>query len=251
MHRTPDDPPVPGSHRSSHDADPAVDAAAAKAIELVTDGACVGLGTGRASLAFISKLGERVRQGLRVSGVPTSGAAAQRAREAGVPLVALDGRRLDLTVDGADEVSPALDLVKGWGGALVRERIVAAASARQVIIVGEEKLVRQLGERGRVPIEVRPGALDSVGAGIEALGLVPTVRMDAHGEVFITENGNPIIDAAPRAVLGDASAVRELERRLLALRGVVDTGLFLGTAERVLVGYRDGHVETLVRSPGN
>ena len=75
--------------------------------------------------------------------------------------------------------------------------------------------------------------------------------MDAHGEVFITENGNPIIDAAPRAGLGDASAVRELERRLLALRGVVDTGLFLGTAERVLVGYRDGHVETLARSPGN
>jgi ribose 5-phosphate isomerase A len=152
-------------------------------------------------------------------------------------------------VDGADEVSPTLDLVKGWGGALVRERIVAMASARQVIIVGEEKLVQQLGERGRVPIEVRPGALDSVGAGIEALGLVPAIRMDAHGEVFITENGNPIIDASPRASLGDASAVRELERRLLALPGVVDTGLFLATAERVLVGYRDGHVETLVRAP--
>ncbi len=127
-----------------------VDAAASKALELVVDGARVGLGSGRAASAFISMLGARVRAGLRASGVATSRASALRARGAGIPLIELGDGPLDLTVDGADQVAPNLALVKGWGGALVRERIVAAASARQVIIVGVDKRVHALGERGRV-----------------------------------------------------------------------------------------------------
>ena len=118
--------------------DPVLQALAEQAIVLVEDGARVGLGTGRASAAFIALLGARVKQGLRVSGVPTSDASDQQARSLGIPIIELtEDVELDVTVDGADEVAPNLDLIKGWGGALVRERIVAAASLRQVILVGE------------------------------------------------------------------------------------------------------------------
>jgi ribose 5-phosphate isomerase A len=113
--------------------DPSVHAVAAQALELVADGARVGLGSGRAVSVFIAKLGIRAREGLRVSGVPTSPASATQARAVGIPLIELGEVPLDITVDGADEVAPTLDLVKGWGGALVRERIVAAASTGQVI----------------------------------------------------------------------------------------------------------------------
>ena len=137
--------------------DPAIQAVAQKAIGLIHDGALVGLGSGRAADAFIAKLGALCQHGLRVSGVATSLATAEQARKAGVPLIELDtGGPLDLTVDGADEVAPNLDLLKGRGGALLRERIVAAASTRQIILVGKEKLVQALGERGPVPVEVVP-----------------------------------------------------------------------------------------------
>lgn len=230
--------------------DPSVHAVAAKALELITDGVRVGLGSGRAASVFIAKLGARVREGLRVSGVPTSQASATQAREAGIHLIELGvGGLLDLTVDGADEVAPNLDLVKGWGGALVHERIVAAASANQVILVGEEKLVRALGERGCVPVEVIPLAEWLVARELKALGLVPTLRMDGNGSrPFLTENGNVIIDCALPEPMCDGQAARELERALLAIVGVVDTGLFLGTAGQVLVGHPDGRVDALRRA---
>lgn len=225
------------------DHDPGLRAAAAKALELILDGSRVGLGTGRAASVFIAELGARAREGLRVTCVPTSEASAARAREAGLCLVELGEEPLDITVDGADEVAPDLDLVKGWGGALVPERIVAAASARQVILVGDEKLVESLGERGRVPVEVIPLARGLVTRSLRTLGLVPTVRMDGSGRFpFLTETGHLIIDCAPTEPIGDGQRARNLERALLAIGGVVDTGLFLGTAERVLVGYPDGHV---------
>jgi ribose 5-phosphate isomerase A len=217
-----------------------VAAAAARALELVEDGARIGLGSGRAAAAFVAALGARVRAGLRVSAVPTSAAIERQARDLGIPLVALDEDvALDLTVDGADEVAPNLDLVKGWGGALVRERIVASASRRQVIVVGPEKLVRALGERGRIPIEVNPFARGPGLRAVRGLGLRPTVRAG------LTENGNLILDCAPGAPLRDAPAARALDAALRAIPGVVDTGLFLGTAERVLVGHPDGRVEVL------
>ena len=230
--------------------DPCVHAVAIQALELVADGARVGLGTGRAARAFITQLGVRVREGLRVSCVPTSGASARLAREAGVPLFDLDeGVMLDLTVDGADEVAPNLDLVKGWGGALVAERIVAFASKRQVILVGREKLVRRLGERGRIPVEVIPLAAGPVAGRLKTLGLLPTVRTAAGNTgPLLTENGNLTLDCAVSHPFLDERAARELEAAVLDIPGVVDTGLFLGTAERVLVGHPDGRVETLGRS---
>jgi len=231
--------------------DRALRAVAARALELIGDGASVGLGSGRAAAAFIAQLGERVRRGLRVAGVPTSEASARQALELGIALTGLDEDvELDLTVDGADEVAPNLDLVKGWGGALVRERIVASASRRQVILVGHEKLVSALGERGRIPVEVIPLARGPVARRLRALGLRPTVRTDPGGSrPLLTENQNLTLDCGVDVPLHDARAARELEAAMLAIPGVVDTGLFLGTAERVLVGYPDGRVDELRRGP--
>ena len=230
--------------------DPAVQAVAERALELVADGAKLGLGSGRASAAFIARLGARVQQGLRVVGVPTSEASATQARALGIPLVEIDEHlELDLTVDGADEVAPNLDLVKGWGGALVRERIVAAASRRQVILVGPEKLVPALGARGRIPVEVIPLARGLVTRRLRALEIVPTVRLAADGRTpFVTDNGNLTLDCRLALPLQGGDEARELERRILEIPGVVDTGLFLGTAERVLIGRDEGQVEVLIRA---
>ncbi len=195
--------------------DPAVRAVAAAAVELIVDGASVGLGSGRAASACIAELGARVRHGLRVRGVATSRASASLATAAGIPLIELGpGVSLDIVIDGADEVAPNLDLVKGWGGALVRERIVAAASRRQVILVDASKRVRFLGERGRVPVEVIPLAQWLVRSGLERLGIVPTLRTDAAGtSAFVTDNGNFIVDCALPHPLPDATAARALEAR--------------------------------------
>jgi len=225
-------------------ADRAVDAAAGSALELVQDGMRIGLGTGHGALAFLALLADRVRSGLRVVGVPTSEATAAEARRLGIPLGALDDEELALTVDGADEVAPNLDLVKGFGGALVRERIVAAASRRQVILVGHDKLVDRLATRGRIPIEVVPFACGLVMRRARALQLDPMVRV-ADGRQLVSDNGNLMIDCGLATPLADASAARALEADLRAIPGVVDTGLFLGTAERVLVGHPDGHVDVL------
>jgi len=229
--------------------DPGVQAAAARALSLVADGMTVGLGSGRAASAFIVGLGAQCRRGMSVRGVATSRASADFARGSGIPLVELDtADLLDLTVDGADEVAPNLDLVKGWGGALVRERIVAAASQRQVIIVGAEKLVQALGERGRIPVEVIPLARALVDHRVRALGYGPTLRMDDGGfQPFISDNGNMILDCTPPTPMRNGPSARHQEQALRAIPGVVDTGLFLGTADQVLVGYPDGRVDILQR----
>jgi ribose 5-phosphate isomerase A len=234
--------------RGSATGDVAIRAVAARALELVVDGTTIGLGTGRAAAAFIELLGARVRDGLRVCGVPTSEASTAQARALAIPLVGLDRDvELDLTVDGADEVAPNLDLIKGFGNALVRERIVAAASRRQVILVGRDKLVAALGARGRIPVEVVPFARPLVARRLGALGLPPTLRINASTAApIVTDNGNVIIDCTPPRPL-DPRAARDLEAAILAIPGVVDTGLFLGTAERVLVGNADGTVEVLER----
>ena len=229
--------------------DPAMHAAAAPALGLIESGARIGLGSGRTASVFVRLLGERVRGGLRITAVPASGAIEALARAEGIPLVPLSAdERLDITVDGADEVAPNLDMIKGHGGALVRERIVASVSARQVILVGAEKLVRELGERFALPVEVIPFALGPVTRAIRDAGLVPNVRMDAAcTHELVNENGNLTLDCALPAPLANARAARELEAALLAIAGVVDTGLFLGTAERVFVGHAEGRVSALVR----
>jgi ribose 5-phosphate isomerase A len=227
--------------------DRALEAVAARALDLIEDGARVGLGSGHAAALFVARLATRVREGLHVAGVPTSEATERQARDLGIPLIDLDEDvELDLIVDGADEVAPNLDLVKGWGGALVRERIVASASRRQVILVGHDKLVRALGERGRIPLELIPFARGPAMRRLKSLGLRPTVRAGADGvRPAISENGNLMLDCMPSAPLADGAAARALESALRAIPGVVDTGLFLGTAERVLVGHPDGRVDVL------
>src|SRR5438309_136679 len=157
--------------------DPAepLSALARRALGFVKDDTAVGLGAGRAATAFLRALAARVGDGLRVRGVPVSEATAELARELGIPLVGLEAD-IDVTVDGADEVDPELNLIKGYGGALVRERIVAAASRRQIILVEAEKLVPILGSRHRLPVEVVPFALALVTRRLEGLGVGPALR---------------------------------------------------------------------------
>jgi ribose 5-phosphate isomerase A len=228
---------------------PGLQAAAARALSWVEPGSTIGLGSGRAASAFIMALGERVAAGLNVKGVPSSSASAALARQCGIPLIEL-GREVELavTVDGADEVASNLDLVKGRGGAQVRERILVAASHRQVILVGPEKRVARLGDTGPVPVEVIPFAQFVVERRLKDLGARPTLWRDATGAPVVSDNGNLTFHCDFRdRPLEDGDAARACEATLLATAGVVDTGFFLGTAERVLVGHDDGHVDELTR----
>jgi ribose 5-phosphate isomerase A len=214
------------------------------ALGLIREGDVVGLGSGRAATAFVERLGERVREGLHVRCIPTSSATAALATRLALPLTTLDDcEHIDITVDGADEVDPRLNLIKGLGGALVREKVVAAASKRLVILVGAEKEVPVLGARGTLPVEVVPFALGFCRRKLAALGLPPTPRM-AGGSLYVTDNGNYILDCA----IPPLPDPEVLQRTLDALPGVVGHGLFLGLAhtvvaqrgEEVLVRTRDG-----------
>jgi ribose 5-phosphate isomerase A len=219
--------------------DPLV-ALATHALGFVGAGAIVGLGSGRAASAFVRALGARVREGLRARGVATSEETARLARELGIDLVGLEAD-IDLTVDGADEVDPQLNLIKGYGAALVRERIVAAASRRQVILVTAEKLVDTLGSHGRLPVEILPFALPLCRRRLGDLELKPTLRAAEDGP-FVTDNFNVILDCAVGPIHDPAG----LERAIRAIPGVIDTGLFLGTADTVVVAEGDS-VRELVR----
>jgi ribose 5-phosphate isomerase A len=233
---------------------PGILAAAERAAEEVRDGSCVGLGSGRAASAFITALGTRIRRGLRITAVPTSEASAQLARSLGIELVEIDeDMPLAVVVDGADEVAPNLDLVKGRGNAFVRERIVTAASRQQVIIVDPSKLVPVLCGRndGGFPVEVIPLAKGLAMRRLKALGLRPVIRPDrAKGTPLVSDNGNFIFDCDVPAPLVDGAAAREMDAAVRRIAGVVDTGLFLGTATEVLVGHPDGRVDTLRRAEG-
>ena len=210
------------------------------ALDLIRDGQIVGLGTGRAATAFVQALGERVKSGFKVRGVATSEATAALARQLGIPLISLDeaiaAGGIDVTIDGADEVDQNMDLVKGWGGALVREKIVAAASRRLVILVTPEKLVLAVGSRGKLPVEVIPFAAKLCERRLLDLGIKSNVRQ-ADGKVFITDNGNVILDAVVPAL----ERPREFETALHDIPGVVGTGLFVGMANDVFVQH-DGWI---------
>lgn len=202
-----------------------------RALQLVPDGSVVGLGSGRAATAFIQALGERVRSGFRVRGVPTSQASAEAARLAGIPLVTLaDVEAVDIDVDGADEVDPSGDLIKGLGGALLREKIVAVASKQVVILVGAEKRVPVLGSHGVLPVEVVPFGLEFCQRRLTALGLNPQQRLH-DGKPFVTDNGNRILDCG----IGPIDDPAKFEQALRAIPGIVETGLFLGIADVVLI----------------
>ena len=211
-------------------------AAADAALEWVKDGMKLGLGTGRAASAFVEALGARVAAGLDVIGVPTSDATARLAEGLGIPLARLeDVDTLDITFDGADEVDDRLDLIKGYGAAMVREKVVAATSQQLVILVGPEKLVERLGDRGRLPIEVLPFGEALVRRSLASLGLEADRRVDEVGAPVVTDNGNWILDARLEPPL-DA---RALEAAIVSLPGVLGTGFFLGMADAVVIDRGD------------
>ncbi|MBW2528524.1 MAG: ribose-5-phosphate isomerase RpiA [Deltaproteobacteria bacterium] len=213
------------------------------ASDLVGDGMCIGLGTGRTAEAFIRTLAERVRDGLKITGVPTSKRSAEVATSLGIELVSLDDvERLDLDFDGADEVTPTLDLTKGRGGALLRERVVAHVADRFVVLITPDKRVERLGSITPIPIETVPFAAPVVARELARLGAEPIRRVDADGNPYATDNGNAILDAGLEP-MDDAAA---MDAAIRAIPGVVDTGLFLGMADLVLVG-GPLEVETLER----
>jgi ribose 5-phosphate isomerase A len=210
--------------------------AALQALDEVRDGMVLGLGTGSTVEYFIRGLGERVGQGLRVSTVATSNRSADLARSLGISVRTFrEHRTLDLAVDGADEVSPGLDLTKGLGGALVREKIVARASGRFVVVVDESKLVERLGTRSPIPVEVLPFAADLIASRLAAIGGDPRLRM-AGDEAYASDNGNYVLDWQV-SVTGDPAA---LETELKLMSGVVDSGIFAGIADRVIVAGSGG-----------
>jgi ribose 5-phosphate isomerase A len=203
-----------------------------RALEFVREGSTIGLGSGRAADEFIRLLGACVKAGFRVAGVPTSQASARLAQSLGIPLVSLEeGMPLAVTIDGADEVDPHLDLIKGYGRALVREKVVAAASTKLVILVGPGKEVPVLGSRGKLPVEVVPFAMPLCKKRLKELGCDP-VLYEADGKPFLTDNGNAILDCRVGAIL----LPPEFDAQLRAVPGVVGTGLFVGMADTVLVG---------------
>jgi ribose 5-phosphate isomerase A len=219
-------------------------AAAAEALERVRSGMRLGLGTGSTVAHFIDLLGDRIREGrlAGISGVATSIQTTDRAHAAGVPLGALpELAPLDLTVDGADEVDPALNLIKGLGGALLREKMVAVASKEFVVIADEGKRVSRLGTKAPLPVEVVSFAWQIHVPFFESLGARPVLRAHSDGSPVLTDNGNYVIDCYFAGGLGDPM---DLEKRLTRQVGVVETGLFLGIATEAIIAGAAG-VEVL------
>ena len=222
--------------------------AAEAALTLVESGMTVGLGTGSTARHFIDALGEAVAAGKlnNIRGLPTSVASDQQARGLGIPIVSFDDvNGVDLTVDGADEVDPDLSLIKGLGGALLREKVVAQHSGKLIIIADGSKIVPKLGTKGPLPVEVAPFALTTATRFIASISGRPTQRIEADGKPFITNNGNPILHCKFDGIDDPAA----LDRRLRSHAGVLETGLFIGLAHTVFVA--DGErVRTLTRGRG-
>ena len=217
-------------------------AAAEAAAAMIEDGMVVGLGTGSTAHFAIDALIRRVHEGLRIRGIPTSERSAAQAREGGIPLTTFaEHRRLDLTIDGADEIQiGTLHLIKGLGGALLREKIVAAASDMLVIVAEERKLVRHLGETAVVPVEVVSFGWETTADRLRRLGTEPEPRRDAAGGLFCTDGGNRILDCRFPPISDPAA----LEQTIGQIVGVVEVGLFIGMAKLALVA-DDGGVQRL------
>lgn len=222
-------------------------AAAEAAVALVEDGMVVGLGTGSTAAFAIDALARRVRDGLRIVGIPTSEHSARQARDGGIPLTSFaEHRRIALTIDGADEIAQgSLHLVKGLGGALLREKIVAAASDRLVIVADAPKLVDRLGSTAPVPVEVVGFGWEATAERLAASGVVPVLRLDRNGQPFRTDNGNLILDCRAGPIADPAA----LEQTLAMIVGVVETGLFIGMADMALVADQNG-VRRFTRGAG-
>jgi ribose 5-phosphate isomerase A len=220
-------------------------AAALRAVQEVEDGMILGLGTGSTAAFVVEGLAERVRAGLRIVGIPTSERTAAQARRLGIPIVTFaEYQKIDMTIDGADEVElGTLDLIKGLGGALLREKIVAAASRRLVIVVDQEKLVDRLGQHTPVPVEVTPFGWEATAAALAALGCVPERRYVSQ-QPFVTDEGHLILDCR----FGPIPDPAALEMRIAMTVGTVESGLFVGRSSTVVVASTTG-VEVLIPPP--
>jgi ribose 5-phosphate isomerase A len=217
--------------------------AADSALKLVRAGQVVGLGTGSTAKFAIEGLGKMVREGLAVKGVPTSIATERLATELGIPLLDLnEAEAIDITVDGADEVDPDFNMIKGGGGALTREKLVALASTKRVILVDESKLVQKLGISRLLPVEVLPFSWKMSARLLTELGCTAKLRLQGE-KPFVTDNGNHILDCQ-FGVIEDPVA---LEKGIKLLPGVIDSGLFIGIADTLVIGF-DDRVEIRERS---
>jgi ribose 5-phosphate isomerase A len=210
--------------------------AARRALEFVEDGMSLGLGTGTTSAIFIQELGVRVQQGLKVRGIATSAASQKLAESLGIPITNFtDCPELDLAIDGADEVGPGLALIKGGGGALLREKIVESAARRFIVVADSTKLVGTLG-RFPLPVEVIKMALPNVTRKLESLGLNPKLRHHADGSLYLTDEDNVLLDCACGAIPDPEKTAAEIR----AIVGVVEHGLFLKMATLALIAGEDG-----------
>jgi ribose 5-phosphate isomerase A len=220
------------------------EAAARASLRFVKDGQIVGLGTGSTAAYFIQLLGEAVKNGLRIRGIPTSDRSREQAASLGIPLTTLDEfQQIDVTVDGADEVDPQLRMIKGGGGALLREKIVASATRQLVIVVDATKRAAVLG-RFPLPVEVIKFAEALVAKKITALGAEVELRRGADGKPFLTDENNHILDCR----FGQIPDADGLARQLSDMPGIVEHGLFIGMANVVLVANGSEIVELRVRS---
>ncbi len=212
-------------------------AAAERAVALVEEGMVLGLGSGSTAEIAVQLLARRVSAGLKIVGIPTSERTAALALKLGIPLTSLDTRdQIDLAIDGADQVERGtLNLVKGLGGALLREKIVAASAKRLVIVVDDSKLVARLGDRTALPVEIAAFGWHSTLRRLQAAGHRPVLRQ-ADGQPFTTDGGNHIADCA----IGPAADARKLEVELHALPGVLQTGLFIGMTSKVIAAGPNG-----------
>lgn len=212
---------------------------ALEAVKHIKDNFIVGLGSGSTAAYVIQEIGEKIRlENLRIFGVPTSHQAMMLAVHCGVPLTTLDEHpQLDLAIDGADQVDRELNLIKGGGGALTREKIVASAAKEFVVVADETKLVERLGTNHTIPIEVLPFALPTVMVKLRKLKGKPVLR-EGGGKVgpLVTDNGNFVVDVD----FGPVDAVKELNLQLKLIPGVIETGLFVGMADIVYLGKPDG-----------
>ena len=208
-----------------------------RAAQEVQDGMVLGLGTGTTVYYFLQELGRMVREGLRIAGVPTSLQTTQLATQLAIPLTTLDAHPdLDLAVDGADEVDDDLNLIKGAGGALLREKIVAASAAHFLVVVDDSKIVRQLGGRFPVPVEVVPFGHIPATRALEGLGARVTLRRGAEGRMRLSDNGNYLLDCH----FGPIADPVALQQQLLAIPAVIDSGLFIDMTDTVLIGHAGG-----------
>lgn len=219
--------------------DKAKQAAGYKAAELVEDGMKVGLGTGSTAYFFIEKLVERCKAGLKIEAIATSKKSSDQAEAGGIKLMSSDQLEyLDIDIDGADEIDHQKQMIKGGGGALFREKIIACAAREMIVVVSEEKIVEKLGKHA-LPIEITSYGYLSIVEKLRRLDVIGEIRKNGD-QFYLTDNGNLILDAKMENYSG---SFQELDTKIIKIPGVIETGLFWNLAGRVVIGYNDGRAE--------